>query len=175
MRLDWLAAISVLAVVMAVFTPHVLRTESTWQAAAYLVNSPALPRSSAQSCCSAASNDSRTAMPPRSDPPARIPCPGSGSSGPPSKWRTRVRLQTDLVQQERRERDRRFVGSGGLLVSGGDPAEALEPVEAALDHVAPPVGLLVESWRSAAVATAPQARRWSVFSGMVWAMPRFRR
>jgi len=37
MRLVWLAAISVLAVVMAVFTPHVLRTESTWQAAAWLV------------------------------------------------------------------------------------------------------------------------------------------
>ena len=36
MRLVWLAAISVLAVVMAVFTPHVLRTEST-QAAAWLV------------------------------------------------------------------------------------------------------------------------------------------
>ena len=36
MRLVWLAAISVLAVVMAVFTPHVLRTESTWQAAAWL-------------------------------------------------------------------------------------------------------------------------------------------
>ncbi|GAA3808607.1 hypothetical protein ACFQ0G_53225 [Streptomyces chiangmaiensis] len=37
MRLVWLAAISVLAVVMAVFTPYVLRTESTWQAAAWLV------------------------------------------------------------------------------------------------------------------------------------------
>jgi NADH:ubiquinone oxidoreductase subunit 6 (subunit J) len=37
MRLVRLAAISVLAVVMAVFTPYVLRTESTWQAAAWLV------------------------------------------------------------------------------------------------------------------------------------------
>ncbi|MFG2887587.1 hypothetical protein ACGFYV_35810 [Streptomyces sp. NPDC048297] len=37
MRLVWLAAISVLAVVMAVFTPYVLRTESTWQGAAWLV------------------------------------------------------------------------------------------------------------------------------------------
>ncbi|MFF7189677.1 IS701 family transposase [Streptomyces sp. NPDC008222] len=37
MRLVWLAAISVLAVVMAVFTPYVLRTESMWQAAAWLV------------------------------------------------------------------------------------------------------------------------------------------
>ncbi|MFE7958624.1 hypothetical protein [Streptomyces sp. NPDC057413] len=37
MRLAWLAAISVLAVVMAVLTPYVLRTESTWQAAAWLV------------------------------------------------------------------------------------------------------------------------------------------
>jgi NADH:ubiquinone oxidoreductase subunit 6 (subunit J) len=37
MRLVWLAAISVLAVVMVVFTPYVLRTESTWQAAAWLV------------------------------------------------------------------------------------------------------------------------------------------
>lgn len=37
MRLVWLAAISVLAVVMAVFTPYVLRTEPTWQAAAWLV------------------------------------------------------------------------------------------------------------------------------------------
>ncbi|MEV5080691.1 hypothetical protein AB0K74_18240 [Streptomyces sp. NPDC056159] len=36
MRLVWLAAISALAVVMAVFTPYVLRTESTWQAAAWL-------------------------------------------------------------------------------------------------------------------------------------------
>ncbi|MCQ9132849.1 hypothetical protein [Streptomyces hilarionis] len=36
MRLVWLAAISVFAVVMAVFTPHVMRTESTWQAAAWL-------------------------------------------------------------------------------------------------------------------------------------------
>ncbi|MCC9690596.1 hypothetical protein [Streptomyces sp. MNU103] len=37
MRLVWLAAISVLAVVMAVCTPYVLRTESTWQAAAWLL------------------------------------------------------------------------------------------------------------------------------------------
>ncbi|WP_431983143.1 hypothetical protein [Streptomyces qinglanensis] len=37
MRLVWLAVLSVLAVVMAVFTPFVLRTESTWQAAAWLV------------------------------------------------------------------------------------------------------------------------------------------
>ncbi|MFF9593843.1 hypothetical protein ACF1FX_32445 [Streptomyces sp. NPDC014646] len=37
MRLVWLTAISVLAVVMAVFTPYVLRTESTWQAAAWLL------------------------------------------------------------------------------------------------------------------------------------------
>ncbi|MFJ4972766.1 hypothetical protein [Streptomyces sp. NPDC088755] len=36
MRLVWLAAISVLTVVMAVFTPHVLRTESTGKAAAWL-------------------------------------------------------------------------------------------------------------------------------------------
>ncbi|WP_030423276.1 hypothetical protein [Streptomyces sp. NRRL F-5065] len=36
MRLVWLAAISVLAVVMAVCTPYVLRTESTWKAAAWL-------------------------------------------------------------------------------------------------------------------------------------------
>ncbi|MFI2077572.1 hypothetical protein [Streptomyces triculaminicus] len=32
MRLVWLAALGVLAVVMAVFTPYVYRTESTWQA-----------------------------------------------------------------------------------------------------------------------------------------------
>lgn len=37
MRLVWLAAITVLAVVMAVLTPYVLRTESTWEAAAWLV------------------------------------------------------------------------------------------------------------------------------------------
>ncbi|MGI5262442.1 hypothetical protein [Streptomyces angustmyceticus] len=37
MRLVWLAAIGVLAVVMVVFTPYVLRTESTWQATAWLV------------------------------------------------------------------------------------------------------------------------------------------
>jgi hypothetical protein len=37
MRLVWLAAISVLAIVMAVFTPYVFRTESTWQAVAWLV------------------------------------------------------------------------------------------------------------------------------------------
>ncbi|MFE6904478.1 hypothetical protein ACFVFJ_48250 [Streptomyces sp. NPDC057717] len=37
MRLVWLAAISVLAIVMAVFTPYVLHTESTWQAAAWLI------------------------------------------------------------------------------------------------------------------------------------------
>lgn len=37
MRLVWLAALGVLAVVMAVFTPYVFRTESTWQAAAWLV------------------------------------------------------------------------------------------------------------------------------------------
>jgi hypothetical protein len=36
MRLIWLAAISVLAAVMGVLTPYVLRTESTWQAAAWL-------------------------------------------------------------------------------------------------------------------------------------------
>lgn len=30
MRLVWLAAISALAVTMAVFTPHVLRAESMW-------------------------------------------------------------------------------------------------------------------------------------------------
>lgn len=37
MRLVWPAAIGVLAIVMAVFTPHVRHTESTWQAAAWLV------------------------------------------------------------------------------------------------------------------------------------------
>ncbi|MEU5109731.1 hypothetical protein AB0H07_47135 [Streptomyces sp. NPDC021354] len=37
MRLVWLAALSVLAVVMAVFTPYVFRAESTWQAIAWLV------------------------------------------------------------------------------------------------------------------------------------------
>ncbi|WP_329536845.1 hypothetical protein OG568_50470 (plasmid) [Streptomyces sp. NBC_01450] len=37
MRLVWLAAISVLAIVMTVFTPYVFRTESTWQAVAWLV------------------------------------------------------------------------------------------------------------------------------------------
>lgn len=37
MRLVWLAAISVLAVVMAVETPYLLRTESTWPGAAWLV------------------------------------------------------------------------------------------------------------------------------------------
>ncbi|PLW71451.1 hypothetical protein C0036_17760 [Streptomyces sp. DJ] len=37
MRLVWLTTISVLAIVMAMFTPHVLRTESTWQAAAWLL------------------------------------------------------------------------------------------------------------------------------------------
>lgn len=37
MRLVWLAAISVLAVVMVVVTPYVFRTESTGQAAAWLI------------------------------------------------------------------------------------------------------------------------------------------
>ncbi|MGW4596993.1 hypothetical protein ACWEOA_17045 [Streptomyces sp. NPDC004457] len=41
MRLVWLAAISVLAVVMAVLTPYVFRTESTWQAAAPTAGSAA--------------------------------------------------------------------------------------------------------------------------------------
>ncbi|MFF3489194.1 hypothetical protein ACFYXC_39040 [Streptomyces sp. NPDC002701] len=36
MRLVWLTAISVLTVMMAVFTPRVLRTESAWEAAAWL-------------------------------------------------------------------------------------------------------------------------------------------
>ncbi|MFE0358773.1 hypothetical protein ACFW2K_28535 [Streptomyces nigra] len=37
MRLVWLAALSVLAVVIAVLTPYVFRTESTWQAIAWLI------------------------------------------------------------------------------------------------------------------------------------------
>ncbi|MBJ7004933.1 hypothetical protein JG491_33560 [Streptomyces sp. CRPSP2-6A1] len=37
MRFVWLGALGVLAVVMAVLTPYVFRTESTWQAAAWLV------------------------------------------------------------------------------------------------------------------------------------------
>ncbi|MET9694332.1 hypothetical protein ABZY81_38935 [Streptomyces sp. NPDC006514] len=37
MRLVWLAALGVLAVVMAVFTPYVFRTESTWQSIAWSV------------------------------------------------------------------------------------------------------------------------------------------
>ncbi|MFJ4806885.1 hypothetical protein [Streptomyces murinus] len=37
MRSVWLPAISVLAFVMAALTPYVLRNESTWQAAAWLV------------------------------------------------------------------------------------------------------------------------------------------
>ncbi|MFH8411008.1 hypothetical protein ACH4FX_40495 [Streptomyces sp. NPDC018019] len=36
-RLVWLAALGVLAVMMAVFIPYVLRTASTWQAVAWLV------------------------------------------------------------------------------------------------------------------------------------------
>jgi MFS superfamily sulfate permease-like transporter len=37
MRWFWLAALGVLAVVMAVFTPYVFRNESTWQAVAWCV------------------------------------------------------------------------------------------------------------------------------------------
>ncbi|BCM72968.1 hypothetical protein L0F81_25615 [Streptomyces tricolor] len=37
MSLVWLASLGVLAVVVAVLTPYVFRTESTWQAAAWLV------------------------------------------------------------------------------------------------------------------------------------------
>ncbi|KOT48393.1 MULTISPECIES: hypothetical protein [Streptomyces] len=37
MRLVWLAALGVLAAVMTVLTPYVLRTESTWQAVGWLV------------------------------------------------------------------------------------------------------------------------------------------
>ncbi|MFE9007430.1 hypothetical protein ACFYOY_35825 [Streptomyces sp. NPDC007875] len=37
MRFVWLGALGVLAVVMAVFTPYVFRTESTWQAIAWSV------------------------------------------------------------------------------------------------------------------------------------------
>lgn len=57
-------------------------------------------------------------------------------------------------EQERRECDRCFVGGGGLLVSRGDAAEALEPVEAAFDGVASAVGLAVEDWRPPAAAAA---------------------
>ncbi|MFI2241189.1 hypothetical protein [Streptomyces chrestomyceticus] len=37
MRLVWLAALGVLAVVMTVFTPYVVRTESTWKVIGWLV------------------------------------------------------------------------------------------------------------------------------------------
>ncbi|CAM5267919.1 hypothetical protein GCM10010222_14110 [Streptomyces tanashiensis] len=37
MRLVWLGALSALAVLMAVFTPYVFRTESRWQGIAWLV------------------------------------------------------------------------------------------------------------------------------------------
>ncbi|MEV7568046.1 hypothetical protein [Streptomyces tanashiensis] len=37
MRLVWLGALSALAVLMAVFTPYVFRTESPWQGIAWLV------------------------------------------------------------------------------------------------------------------------------------------
>ncbi|WP_432155057.1 hypothetical protein [Streptomyces tricolor] len=37
MSLVWLASLGVLAVVVAVLTPYVFRTESTWQAVAWLV------------------------------------------------------------------------------------------------------------------------------------------
>lgn len=37
MRLFWLAALGVLAVIMAVFTPYVFRNESTWQAIGWSV------------------------------------------------------------------------------------------------------------------------------------------
>ncbi|UKY47827.1 hypothetical protein [Streptomyces inhibens] len=37
MRFFWLAALGVLAVVMAVFTPYVLRHESVWQSIGWLV------------------------------------------------------------------------------------------------------------------------------------------
>jgi hypothetical protein len=59
-------------------------------------------------------------------------------------------------EQKRCEGERRFVEGGGLFVSGGDPVEALEPVEAALDRIASPVGLPVEPWWSPAAATAAQ-------------------
>lgn len=37
MRLVWLGALSALAVLMAVFTPYVFRTESRWHGIAWLV------------------------------------------------------------------------------------------------------------------------------------------
>ncbi|MEU3188672.1 hypothetical protein ABZ707_31415 [Streptomyces sp. NPDC006923] len=37
MRLFWLAALGLLAVVMAMFTPYVFRNESTWQAVAWSI------------------------------------------------------------------------------------------------------------------------------------------
>lgn len=48
------------------------------------------------------------------------------------------------LEQERRQYDRPFVGSGVLLVFGGDPEEGLGSVDTALDHVAPPVRLPVD-------------------------------
>lgn len=54
--------------------------------------------------------------------------------------------------QERGEGDGCLVGLDGLVVAGGDASPLLQAVEAAFDHVALLVELLVEDWRSSAAA-----------------------
>lgn len=96
MRLVRLATISVLAVVMAVFTPHVLRTESTWQAAACLVMPAATVN---HHCCAhprrAATPPHQATMSPGPDPPADTDLPDGGALaglGDPAPDRTQDRL-----------------------------------------------------------------------------------
>jgi hypothetical protein len=55
-----------------------------------------------------------------------------------------------VVDDFRGEGDAAEVGQCVLVVSGGDAAPVLEPVEAAFDGVAAPIGVIVEAWRSAA-------------------------
>lgn len=59
--------------------------------------------------------------------------------------------------QERGESDGCLVGLGGLVVPGGDAAPLLQTVEAAFDHVAPLVELLVKGGRAPALAAPPKA------------------
>jgi len=56
--------------------------------------------------------------------------------------------------QERCEGDGCFIGLGGLVVPGGDPAPLLQTVEAPFHDVAVLVCLAVEGWRAATAAAA---------------------
>lgn len=66
-----------------------------------------------------------------------------------------------------------MVVAGSFVVASGEGFVLLEPVEAAFDDVAAPVGGAVEAAECLAASSAPLI--WSVRSGMVHAMPRFRR